>query len=228
MALSGVILSFTLTACQPLPILPNQRVPMTPQLAYVQLAEGYLDAGLLLQAEQAAEQASRHRPDHPRVGGLWARLAALRGDHATAEALFARHASSDLWVAHQFGSYLLARQRPTDALVYLTSVTTARTYPARAHAWRETARAFEMLAQLEAADHAYGQRRRLRPTDPEAVADWILIAARRGRTAELDERIHQAQSDVEVQLDWDSLFAEVGQIQARFQVLRDGFGVMKH
>ena len=68
----------------------------------------------------------------------------------------------------------------------------------------------------------------MRPTDPEAVADWILIAAKRGRTAELDERIHQAQSDVMVQLDWDSLFSEVGVIQARFQVLRDGFGVMKH
>ena len=60
------------------------------------------------------------------------------------------------------------------------------------------------------------------------MADWILIAAKRGRTAALDERIHHAQRNVEVQLDWDSLFAEVGLIQARFQVLRDGFGVMKH
>jgi hypothetical protein len=85
-----------------------------------------------------------------------------------------------------------------------------------------------MLAQLEAADHAYGQRRRLRPTDPEAVADWILIAAKRGRTAELDERIQQAQRDAVAQLDWDALFVELGMIQARFQVLRDGFGVMKH
>lgn len=228
MALSGVILAFTITACQPLPTRPNQTVPMTPQLAYVQLAEGYLDAGLLVQAEQAAEQASRHQPDHPRVGGLWARLAALRGDHATAEALFVRHAGSDLWVAHQFGSYLLARQRPTDALVYLTPVTTARAYPARADAWGEMARAFEMLAQLEAADHAYAQRHRLRPTDPSAVADWIVIAAKRGRMTVVDARIQQAQRDGLVQLDWDALFVELHRIQARFQVLRDGFGVTKH
>lgn len=226
MALHSVILMVFLTACQPLRT--SDPVGVDSQTAYVELAEAYLDAELWTQAEQATARAARHAGNDPRVTGLWARLAAARGDHPLAEAYFRKAAPSDLRVAHHYAQYLLAQGRPADALYWLSQLTQAQTYVARADAWKHSGQAHEALAQLRQADDAYRARLRLLPEDPDALTDWVLIAAKQGRIKESLSRLESAQGRLGGQVDWSRVYEHIGAIQARFRGLTDGFGVRKH
>ena len=227
MALSGVILMLSLTACQPLPI-PAPARALDVQAAYLQLAEGYFDVGLWAQAEQATARAATQDATDPRVAGLWARLAAARGDHAVAEAYFREAAPVDPDAAHHFARYLLAQQRPQEALHWLSQLTQAQASLGRAEAWAQTGQAYEALAQLARADEAYQARLRLEPENPVAITDWVLIAAKRGQQTEAYARLDRAQHAGNVQLDWEALRAQIAARHARFLGLTDGFGVLKH
>jgi len=150
-----VAILLLITACQPVPTVPQRVLQPDALEIHLALAHAYLDSGLISQAEQIALQISPNRSLDASLAGLWARLALARGETARAEQLMQHWADDDLAIAHQWGAYLVAEQRYRDALVPLARVRDGYAYAGRVDALWLMARAQEALLELEAADASY-------------------------------------------------------------------------
>nr|WP_216821232.1 type IV pilus biogenesis/stability protein PilW [Marinobacterium profundum] len=155
--------------------------------AYTQLGLQYLRAGDLVSAKDALQRAVTISDKHAGSYNALALVFQVEQEYVLAEQNFRKAVDLEPETAsyhNNFGAFLYAQGRYSEACTELERATEDPFYTQRAQAFENLGRCFRVIQRPEAAQHAFERTLRLSPNRPLALLELTAVQFEAGRLPE--------------------------------------------